>query len=414
MKIQYDNTIERKKQDKLKYEIEVFVDLICPMEQILYVLEDKITGAVFCECHVRAKDLINYCTVDVPLDPEEQSDYRANRELVEDSSAFAQMKSDAKKGRVFSNIVAEYNVEFDEDHPLKIVGGQHRIKAISDALEEDVEEYHGIKVYFGLNMEQRLDVQLISNTNIAVSADLLDRMMETVKGPELRDWCHKVGLLDENSDFADKKQRGNCITVREARTFIINYYLGCNVVDFDKEKTDGIIAKTGGNDEDWDILKEEHSELWTDEKLKRAGMAFAQLAIKQREFFAEDGKKPSREYAEKAFNYAVLASWAFVAGALSKNEVRLNRHFELPEHSKKDPLNAEALATARHKSDPENYRGLGTRTDAKERGRLIELFYLQAEDGKGISKGLINLALSKYFAKQANLEVQKVEKKVRQ
>lgn len=414
MKIQYDKTIVKEKQNKLKCEIEEFVNLFCPMEQILYVLEDKITGAVFCECHVCAKDLINNCTVDVPLDPEEQSDYRANRELVEDSSAFTQMKSDAKKGRVFSNIVAEYNLEFDEEHPLKIVGGQHRIKAISEALKDNINEYHGIKVYFDLNMEQRLDVQLISNTNIAVSADLLDRMMETVKGPELRNWCHEVGLLDENSDFADKKQRGNCITVREARTFIINYYLGCDVGEFDKEKTDGIIAKTGGNDEDWDKIKNEHSELWTDEKLKNAGKAFAQLATKQREFYAEDGKKPSREYADKAFNYAVLASWAFVAGALSQNELRLNRHFELPDHSKKDPLNAEALATARHKSDPENYRGLGTRTDAKERGRLIELFYLQAEDGKGITRGLINLALSKYFAKQANLEVQKVEKKVRQ
>ena len=52
-------------------------------------------------------------------------------------------------------------------------------------------------------------------------------------------------------------------------------------------------------------------------------------------------------------------------------------------------------------------------TDAKERGRLIELFYLQAEEGKGITKAHINLALSKYFAKQANLEVQKIEKKVR-
>ena len=135
------------------------------------------------------------------------------------------MKIDANNGRIFSNIVAEYNVEFDEEHPVKIVGGQHRIKAIQEALKNDVEEYHGIKVYFDLNMEQRLDVQLISNTNIAVSADLLDRMMETVKGPELRNWCHEVGLLDDNSDFADKKQRGNCITVREARTFIINYFL---------------------------------------------------------------------------------------------------------------------------------------------------------------------------------------------
>ena len=413
MKIEYDTTIEEEQRKNLQDEIESFAELFCPKEQIIYILKDKLTGAVFCECHVPAEKLIKNCTIDVPLDPDEQSDYRANRELVEDSSAYAQMKLDAKGGRVFSNIVAEYNIEFDEEYPLKIIGGQHRINAISEALKHAIKEYHGIKVYFNLNMEQRLDVQLISNTNIAVSADLLDRMMETVKGPELRNWCHEVGLLNKNSDFADKKQRGNCITVREARTFIINYYLGCKVTDFDHERTDGIIAKTGGNDEEWDKIKDEHPELWSDQKLKCAGEAFAKLASKQRDFFSEDGQKPSREYADKAFNYAILAAWAFVAGTLSKNEVRCKRHYELPEQSKKDPLNAEALATARHKSDPENYRGLGTRTDAKERGRLIELFYLQAEDGRGISKGLINLALSKYFAKQANLEVQKVEKKVR-
>lgn len=413
MKIHYDESIETAKCEKLKDEVDEFFELFEPIEQVVYLLMDKVTGAVFCECHVPAKNLIDFCTVDVPLDPEEQSDYRANRELVEDSSAFAQMQIDAKNGRIFSNIVAEYNMEFDEEHPLKIVGGQHRIKAISEALLHDMQEYHGVKVYFDLNMEQRLDVQLISNTNIAVSADLLDRMMETVRGPELRDWCHEVGLLDDNSDFADKKQRSNRITVREARTFIINYFLGSRVTDFEKEKTDGVIAKTGGNDEDWDKLKEDYPDLWNNQKLKEAGKAFAKLANKQKEYFAEDGKKPSREYADKAFNYAIIASWAFVAGLLVDNDVRRERHFDLPEHSKKDPLNAEALASARHKSDPENYRGLGTRTDAKERGRLIELFYLQAEDGKGITKAHINLALSKYFAKQANLEVQKIEKKVR-
>lgn len=47
---------------------------------------------------------------------------------------------------------------------------------------------------------------------------------------------------------------GNSITVREARTFIINYYRGLNVKDFAKEKTDGIIAKTGGIDEEWENL----------------------------------------------------------------------------------------------------------------------------------------------------------------
>lgn len=413
MKIKFDESIKEEEQNYVSGEIEEFADKFKPIEDTLYVMVDKCTQAIFCECHINAKILLKLCTVDVPLDPDEQSDYRANRELVEDSSAFLQMKKDATRGRVFSNIVAEYNVDFDEEHPLKIVGGQHRINAIDEALSLEISEYHGVKIYFNLNMEQRLDVQLISNTNIAVSSDLLDRMMETVKGPQLRDWCHKVGLLDVDSDFADKKQRGNSITVREARTFIINYCQGAMVTDFLNEKTDGIIAKTGGIDEEWEKLKIEKPDLWINSNLQKAGKEFARLALRQKEYYLEDGRNVSREYADKAFNYAVLAAWAFVAGLLENNRVRLERHFHLPENSKKDPLNAEALGKARHKSDPPNYRGLGTRTDAKERGRLIELFYLQAEKGKGIDKNLINLALSKYFAKQANLEVIKAEKKIK-
>jgi len=49
-----------------------------------------------------------------------------------------------------------------------------------------------VKVYFGLDSDQRLDVQLISNTVIAVSADLYDRMQETVRGPET------AGLVPES------------------------------------------------------------------------------------------------------------------------------------------------------------------------------------------------------------------------
>ena len=41
------------------------------------------------------------------------------------------MKIDAQKGRNFSNIVTEYTTDFDSEHPLKIIGGQHRF-------EEDV------------------------------------------------------------------------------------------------------------------------------------------------------------------------------------------------------------------------------------------------------------------------------------
>ena len=122
MKIQYDSSIQDDKRVRLENEVSDFYEIFEPIEKVIYLLMDKVTGAVFGECHVSAKNLINNCTVDVPLDPEEQSDYRANRELVEDSSAFAQMKIDANNGRIFSNIVAEYNVEFDEELEYKIVG----------------------------------------------------------------------------------------------------------------------------------------------------------------------------------------------------------------------------------------------------------------------------------------------------
>ena len=403
-------------KDSLESIVTEFSELFMPLENTMYLLQDRVTDAIFCECHILADKFVQYGTKDVPLDPDEQPEYRANRELVEDNAAFLQMKADALHGRNFSNIVTEYTTEFDSEHPLKIIGGQHRFEAISEAFHNSsINVYQGIKVYFCLNIEQRLDVQLISNTNIAVSSDLLDRMMETVKGPQLRNWCHEVGLLDTNSDFSDKKQRGNSLTVREARTFIMNYFNGRSVCDlpFDKTKTQCVLAKTGGIDNDWENLKLNNPNLWNDDSLKTAGKQFAILSRKQNEYYTEGSKKTNKEFADKAYNYAILAAWSYVAGVLSNNPVRLERHYNLPVNSKKDPLNAEALSKAKHKSDPINYRGLGSRTDVKERGRLVELFYLQAEKGSGITSPLINLAMTKYFAKQANLEVLEAEKKIK-
>ena len=129
-------------------------------EQLIFLI-DKKTGAAFCECHIRGSTLIELATPDVPLDPEEQSEYRANREIVEASYAFSRMKEDAKDGRVFSNIVAEYTREYDSSFPIKIIGGQHRFAAIKEAMSAGVDEYHGVKLYIGLDKDQRLDVQLI-------------------------------------------------------------------------------------------------------------------------------------------------------------------------------------------------------------------------------------------------------------
>jgi hypothetical protein len=212
------------------------------------VFQDERTGAYFCECHVKASKIIEFGTTDVPLDPDEQGEYRANRLLVEDAYAFRVMKDDAKRGRHFSNIVAEYTKDFDAGHPLKIIGGQHRFEALNEALNEGLDSYHGLKIYLGLNMDQRLDAQLISNTNIATSSDLFDRMQETYKGPQLRDWCQRVGLLAPGEDFADRAGRGGvAITVRMARTFITNYYRGRAAAraEFDKTDTTPILSSSG-------------------------------------------------------------------------------------------------------------------------------------------------------------------------
>ena len=397
--------------------LEDFAQICEPVDSLpLLVMQDKATGALFVEVHVLGSLLVPATTIDVPLDPEDQAEYRANREMVEDHAAFAKMREDATNARSFSNLVCEFTRSFDEDHPVKVIGGQHRFSAIEEAVASGVDEHHGVKLYFGLDSEQRLDVQLISNTNIATSTDLFDRMTETLAGPHLRNWCQGVGLLEESVDFADRRARGNPITVRAARTFIVNYYRGASIdaKKFDTTETTPVILKSGVAVDEWDTLRAGQPELWEDEGLKKAGKEFAQLVKAQRMYFETASGKPKpgqADSAEKALNYAILSAWAFVAGVLSANKARQKRHFELRKSGVKDPLNAAALAKGRHKTDPENYRGLGYRTDAKERGRMAELFFLQAEDGGKITASKIDLAIKKFHAKEAQLEVSKAKEK---
>jgi hypothetical protein len=391
----------------IKATLEAFAKDAQPLEdsKSLHLLTDKITGAQFCDCHVRASLLVALGTIDVPLDPDEQGEYRANREILQDHGAFAKMKDDARGGRLFSNLVVEYTMEFDPDHPLKIIGGQHRFEAIRMALENNkVDEYHGVKVYLELTRAQRLDAQLISNTNLAVSPDLLDRMQETMRGPELRDWCHEVGLLPKGTDFTDKHQRGGPISVQMARMFILNYCRGrdASSKDFEKTETTPFVPTRGEDDSEWDHLAAKGA-IWKDKELKNAAEEFVALMKAQRKWFG--GKKGvRRDRPEKALNIAVMSAWAFVAGLFHKNPVRLQRHFDLRKQSTRDPLNASALDKGRHKTDLDNYRGMGFRTDPKERGRFVELFHAQTERGDGITQGIVNVAIAKYHAKHATLE----------
>ncbi len=414
-KIIYQKEIGAKIKNEISPIIEDFISEFSPVEdELIYAFSDQKTKAIYIECHIGGKELVKQGTINVPLDPESQAEYRANREVVQDHSAYIKMKEDALNKRTFSNIVAEYTTDFDEKYPLKIIGGQHRYLAIKDALDSNINQNHGVKVYFKLNSNQRLDVQLISNTNISISPDLLDRMYETIQGPNLRDWCQKVGLLVKGQDFSDRKTQTSQITVRAARTFIMNFYNGMQIKDkdFDKLKTTPILAKTGGNDENWEALKSKYKDIWSNKHLIKAGKQFAQLNNNQKKYFTSK-KTPNFDYANKALNYAVLSAWPYVSGVLHKNTIRLNRHYALKNTTKDDPLNSLALSKARHKTDPDNYRGLGTRTDAKERGRLAELFFLQAEKAGKITKQMIDVAIKKYHMKQALIEVNEAESKLK-
>jgi hypothetical protein len=393
--------------------IDAFQTEVSPLESAaeLKVLTDNRTDARYCECHIEAGKIIPLATTDVPLDVDEP-DYRANRELVTNAPAFTRMKEDALLRRSFSNIVAEYTKEFDAEHPLKIIGGQHRIEAIKESYAAGVNEFHGLKVYVALSIEQRLDVQLISNTNIAISRDLFDRMQETFKGPELRNWCQAVGLLAPGQDFADRRIRGGAVSVQLARTFTSNYFAGARIDmrNFDTTKTQPELSASGQNDPGWETLRSEVSDMWETQPLKEAATEFARLITAQRNSFPPRSRPV--DYPEKAVNLAIVASWAFVAGMLQKNEQKLKRHFALADMMGRDPLNASVLAKGRHKSDPPQYRGLGYRTDPQECGRLVELFYLLADRGVNITGSSVELAIGKFYAKQAHLDMKRLEAKL--
>ena len=52
MKIQYDSSIKEDKRIRLENEVSDFYEIFEPIEKVIYLLMDKVTGAVFCECHV--------------------------------------------------------------------------------------------------------------------------------------------------------------------------------------------------------------------------------------------------------------------------------------------------------------------------------------------------------------------------
>jgi hypothetical protein len=158
-------------------------------------------------------------------------------------------------------------------------------------------------------------------------------------------------------------------------------------------------------------VKKDYPDLWTDSALLTAAKEYAALRQAQEDaFLGKDGKPQAgtSDFRDKANNMAIVAAWAYTAGLLQDNFARLQKHYDLKNSSKQDPLKAAVLAKAKHGTDPDNYRGLGYRTDPQERGRMVELFWIQAEKGGGINSKMVEVALEAYHAKHAVLRHKKL------
>ena len=383
---------------------EEFIDRFSPYEREngipLLVLFDNKSQAFYVVCHLQGNVIASKSDIDATLDPNESEEYKLNREIYTDNYAYRKMTTDASQGRSFEDLVVEYDTSYRPQKPLKVFGGQHRIEAISQNLELSGDTVHGLRVYFSLSVDQRYDVATANNTSIAVSNDLLDRMHEESLGPELRDWCQSVGLLDTGQNFADRRSPEGIPTARIARTIIVNFYMGQKA-----EVAAPVVCSSGPMlDKDYGQLRIEID--WKDKALYTLGQQFTTLHKLQRERIGSRTADKSIEFANKAMHPSVTAAWAFAAGAFQKNNKHLQAHYDLVKSvsAPNDPLNAKAMLNAKLRGvDKETYRGLGSRISGDEMGRVLELFIIQATEATkpGITPKLAQAAIQSYEAKKA-------------
>ena len=371
---------------------------------------DEKSEAYYLMCHLEGTILAQSCDLEASLDADEDDDvYKLNREIQEDPAAYRAMEEDASRGRSFEDIVIEFDITYRAKKPLKVYGGQHRIRAITKSQGQKGSILHGVRVYFGLSRDQKVEIATVNNTSITVANDLLDRMREQLLGSELRDWCQSVGLLNSGEDFADRRSP-DIPTVRIARTLVLNYFLGTDaqkIEDFHQP----VICKSGGLDEDYSKLRERIN--WSDKGLQEMGIQFARLQKLQRTTVLDRGEDKNAEFARKALSLSVVAGWAYAVGLFQRNSECLQHLYALPDSVSPplDPLNAKALSEARLKgTDHDTYRGLGTRSSPRELGRMLEVFLVLASKAtkKRITKELANAAIQSYEAKRAVHEADKV------
>lgn len=372
---------------------------------------DAKSGAYYIACHMQGELLAQYTDTDAVLDAEDE-EYKLNRDLSLDKYAYKLMEEDALKGRTFEDLVIEYDMLYRPERPLKVYGGQHRIKALTTALEKGVSVVHGLRVYFNLARDQKVDIATVNNTSIAVPTDLLDRMQEDELGSNLRDWCQAVGLLNPLTNFADRSADDKP-TVRIARTLITNFYLGIEVSTNSNKFYQPILCTSGpGIDSEYDKIRSKVD--WNDPELIEMGKQFTRLHQLQMQKVRSRKKGKNSASARKAISLALVASWAYASGLFQRFPELLKNHYALGIgiSPSDDPLNSEDLSKARLKGkDRETYRGLGTRNDPSELGRMFQLFLLQAEQGGGIDLSLANNAIKYYEGRKMTDEADKAVSK---
>lgn len=380
------------------------------------IYQDGVRKSYYIRSAISGETMAKVVSFDARLDPKSGDTFRGNRELLLKHTTFLRMKSDAQNEREFNDIVAEYITSYLPDKPLKVWGGQHRAKAITDAyLDKKVSRYHGFRIYFCLSKEQRTELALISNTNIAASNDLFDRQLEeTFVGPHLRKWCTKVGLLKSGEDFPDTASRAERITTQAARSFVVNYFKGKQMGEqlsdnqLDRNIYEPYLCRSGiVLDEEYRTLTEQMgSALWTDKGLIEAAKAFSILHAAQYEAIKKS-KVNSRSFRMKALVPSVLAAWSFVAGLLVSHPSRLQVHFAVPQPPKDapDPLNAEEMAKFRFYQDTDSHRGLGVRSTLKDRQRMAQVFLARTIDPEStldrklLSRAVNQAAALRFFSK---------------
>lgn len=394
---------------------EEFLEQFQPLEQTrrlpLLLFFDAKSGAFYLICHLAARSLVEKTDLNAVLDPDESVDYKLNRELYTDTYAYQLMKSDAEQGRSFEDIVIEYDTSYRKGKPLKVFGGQHRVNAIKEAFEREIAVFHGVRVYFDLSRDQKVEIARVNNTSIAVPNDLLDRMQEDLLGPQLRKWCQTVGLLGPQQNFSDRRSSEGVPTVRIARTLLVNFYLGQRPGNRLDDLHRAVVCSSGPSlDKRYLEVRDEID--WLDEALATMGREFAKTHKLQRERVTNRTTDTHREFANKMLHLSVVSSWAYAVGLFQKHPQWLVAHYALADSVSppNDPMNAKALSTARLKGvDSDTYRGMGTRSNTDELGRMLELFLLQATKAqkRGITKKLANAAIQSYETKKAQSKLEK-------